>query len=52
MVEYVLLNSASAIKAFGMRIHQFILDLDWRAVLALACLVVLFAWWTRPRTRI
>ena len=52
MVEYILLNSATAIKTFGLRVHQFILDLDWRAVLALACLVVLAAWFTRPRTRI
>lgn len=51
MVEYALLNAGTALKNFGAGAYQFITGLDWRVILALACVVVLLAWYTRPRTR-
>lgn len=51
MVEYALLNAGAALKAFGTTAYRFMANLDWRIILALACVVVLLAWYTRPRTR-
>ncbi len=51
MVEYALLNAGEALKSFGAKSYQFVTDLDWKVIVALACVVVLLAWYTRPRTR-
>jgi hypothetical protein len=51
MVEYALLNAGTALKTFGTDAYRFITTLDWRIILALACVVVLMAWYTRPKTR-
>ncbi len=51
MVEYALLNAGTALKTFGTNAYRFITTLDWRIILALACVVVLMAWYTRPKTR-
>ncbi|HSE28430.1 MAG TPA: hypothetical protein VLA95_09395 [Gemmatimonadales bacterium] len=51
MVEYALLNAGAALKAFGTTAYRFMANLDWRIILALACVVVLLAWYTRPKTR-
>ncbi len=51
MVEYALLNAGTALKTFGANAYRFMTNLDWRVILALACVVVLLAWYTRPKTR-
>ena len=51
MVEYALLNAGTALKTLGANAYRFMTDLDWRIILALACVVVLLAWYTRPKTR-
>ena len=51
MVEYALLNAGTALKAFGANAYRFVTELDWRVILALACVVVLLAWYTRPKTK-
>ena len=44
-------KSGTALKNFGANAYRFMTDLDWRVILALACVVVLLAWYTRPKTR-
>jgi hypothetical protein len=51
MVEYVLLNGATAIRAAAQRATLLMQDLDWRAVIGISLVAIFLAFAMKPGTR-
>ena len=51
MVEYVLLNGATALRTLGQRAVLFMQDLDWKGVVAIALVACFLAFAMKPGTR-
>jgi hypothetical protein len=51
MVEYVLLNGATAMRDAAQRAVLFAQDLDWKAVVGISVLAIFLAFAMKPGTR-
>jgi hypothetical protein len=51
MVEYVLLNGATAIRNAAQQAVLFAQDLDWKAVVGISVLAIFLAFAMKPGTR-
>jgi hypothetical protein len=51
MVEYVLLNGATAIRHAAQRAVLFAQDLDWKAVVGISVVAIFLAFAMKPGTR-